>query len=120
MVTVAPAALADTVTPPIFSPAAEATVPLSSASAAGAVVGTAASPAMASHPARIFLMTCLPGCRSPSGRRRNGLQIGDDGVDLRRLELIFEAWHAARAVADDAAHHLVAAARGIPRQGRSV
>src|SRR5260370_24530653 len=39
-----PAALAETVTPPIFSPAAEVTVPLSSASAACAGVTTEIAP----------------------------------------------------------------------------
>src|SRR5712691_925112 len=62
--------------------------------------------------------------RGGSGRgwwwRRHGLEVGNDGVDLRRLELILESRHARRAVGDDVAHDLVAAAGGILGQRRTI
>src|SRR5262245_8740100 len=54
------------------------------------------------------------------GRRWDGSEIRDDGFDLGRLEVILEAWHARRAVADDVAHHGVLSARGVARQLRPV
>src|SRR5882762_1511466 len=47
-------------------------------------------------------------------RHRNGSQISDDGVDLRRLEVILERGHAVGAVDDEGAHDLVVAGgRGL-------
>src|SRR5215469_13475399 len=57
---VAPSALAETVTPPIFSPAAEVTVPLSSTSAASAGIDIRAVAANAA-PAMAGRANCLAG-----------------------------------------------------------
>src|SRR3954463_7068142 len=107
---VCPAALADTVTPPSFSPVADAIAPLSSASAAsGASEKASGIPASASP---ITATEDSIGCRlamsSPSargiggGRRRcwNGLEVSGDRDDLRLVELKLEPRHPRRAVAD--------------------
>src|SRR6202035_5819102 len=54
------------------------------------------------------------------GRRGYGLDVLDDGVDLRRLEIVAEARHARRAVADVFADQFFVAAQGFARQHRSV
>src|SRR6266436_3054333 len=54
------------------------------------------------------------------GLRRYGLDVLDDGADLRGLEIIAEARHARRAVADVFADQLFVAAQGLARQYRSV
>src|SRR6266852_9174553 len=94
---VAPSALAETVTPPIFSPAAETTVPLRIGSPARAsgearTVATMAQSATRKACARdmAFLL------RSAVGGQR--LHIDDDRVDLVRREMILEAGHARRPV----------------------
>src|ERR1700730_5332521 len=60
-------------------------------------------------------------CRSGSTRwirwrRRQHLHIGDDGVDLVWVEMVLEARHVRRAVADDLAHHGFLAAERVLRQ----
>src|SRR4029077_3557090 len=60
-------------------------------------------------------------CRSGSTRwirrwRRQRLHIGDDGVDLVGVEMVLEARHVWRAVADDLAHHGFLAAERVLRQ----
>ena len=50
---------------------------------------------------------------APSGRRRgNGLQILDKSIDLLGREMMLEAWHSRRAIADDLAHHVLASPGG--------
>src|SRR6266700_3172739 len=123
---VAPAALAETVTPPIFSPAADVTVPVSRASAASAalVAKIAALSAVASAirliPMRlralamafllvVFARRTLRPCRCRLRRRsRHGLEISRDRGDLIGVVGIFEARHARRAVGDDVADHILA------------
>src|SRR6476620_1786190 len=107
---VCPAALAETVTPPSFSPVADAIAPLSSASAAAAAAGNASG--MAASAIAIAATEDSIGCRlamsSPSARgiggglRRcwNGLEVGGDRDDLRLVELKLEPRHPRRAVAD--------------------
>src|SRR5258708_16838345 len=119
---VAPAALAETVTPPSFSPAADAIDPLSRPSAACAVSGmnvVAANPA-AAMAARVKPLVGLKviacfisfSLRVPirSTRRRrgwirrwHGFQIRDDRIDLGRLELKPQARHAGGSGADELA-----------------
>src|SRR6185312_14063716 len=47
---------------------------------------------------------------------RYGFEIRDDRIDLCGLEMIFEAGHAGRAVADDLAHHRFLPAQRTARQ----
>src|SRR5580704_9824164 len=102
---VAPSALAETVTPPSFSPAADVMDPLSSASAACADSGinaVAANPAaaMAAKVKRFacFMSVSLGMSIRSTCRRRiwgwHGLQVRGDRIDLGGLELKLEAWHA--------------------------
>src|SRR6516164_8512860 len=115
------------VTPPSFSPAAEAIVPLRMASAAFAPARVIAAPTMAiseaSKTLRGLVMTLSPVGRIRSARRarrsgRSGyrFQVRNDGFDLCGLEMIFEAGHAGRAVADDLPHHGSLSTRRILRQ----
>src|ERR1700733_12000752 len=117
-----PAALAETVTPPIFSPAAEVTVPLSSASAAdaaehmpGAIALDASMMASRREAVRLraFAMGSLliliivlivvvgralrGGRGGHGGGKRHDRQIGRDGGDLAGVVGGFEARHARRA-----------------------
>src|SRR6516225_6263967 len=113
---VPPLGLADTVTPPMALPSEDLTVPLNSASAkTGAAIRRAAAETLARTRARAWRMACsvlLVGVarRAGFGRsrciggRRNGLDIGDDGVDLGGLEVVLEARHAWRAVGDGLVH----------------
>src|SRR5258705_127873 len=103
---VPPSAFADTATPPIFSPPGEVTVPASWACAA-----------KASEPRKPIssLMTS-----SSIGLRRDALQIGDDRVDLLRLEVVLESRHFRRAVGDEHAQRLVLALERRARQHRRV
>src|ERR1700734_345125 len=128
---VPPSGLADTVTPPMVLPSGDLTVPLKSASAkAGTETRIAATAERVAtiKPRRIGFSMILVGIarragfdrRRCVGRRGNGFDIGDDGVDLRRLEVIFEARHARRAVADDLAHDVGLAAERIHRQHRRI
>src|SRR3954454_9566483 len=107
---VCPAALAETVTPPSFSPVADTIAPLSSASAASAASdnasGMAASAiaiAATEDSIRGRLDMSSPSARGIGGGRRrcwNGLEVGGDGDDLRLIELKLESGHPRRAVAD--------------------
>src|SRR6266851_3870691 len=140
---VAPSALAETVTPSSFSPAAEVIDPLSSASAARADIGmnaVAANPAAAmAAKVKPFvfprLFACLFAClmafslRVPirSSRRWrgwirgwHGFQVRDDRIDLGRLELKLEARHARGSVADELAHDVLLAAERVLRQDRPI
>src|SRR3979490_753664 len=101
---VAPSALAETVTPASFSPAADVIDPLSSASAACADSGmnaVAANPAAAmAAQVKLFaylLLACLMSfslgmpirstrCWRGWIRRWHGFEVRDDRVDLGRLE----------------------------------
>src|SRR6185295_15522145 len=112
---VVPSAFAETATPPIFSPAAELMVPdrMPSAAAGSAQdISNATRPVLPSS----FFMGRLSLVSARGRRRRHGLEVGDDGGDLRRFELIFESRHARRAVADHLPHHVFASARRIPGQ----
>src|SRR5271170_684293 len=132
---VAPSAFAETVTPPMASPAADLMVPLKSASAkAGAARQNEAAAATARfattrpHALRIgfsMLMRLigLAGATALAGFGRgrrcgNCLDVGDDGVDLRRFELDLKTRHVRAAVADDVAHDLGLAAERRARQHR--
>src|ERR1700693_6264634 len=61
-----------------------------------------------------------PPRRSGSSLDRNGLQIGDDRVDLIGLEIVLPARHAWRSVGDERAHHLLIAASGVLVERRAV
>src|SRR5256885_16037757 len=107
---VCPSALADTLTPPIASPAADLIVPVSRTSAASAVTGTKASVRPARTLANVnqgaLVMAFLPSGSARLGRRlrrRYGLEVGDDRVDLGALEGMLEAGHRGRAVPADPA-----------------
>src|SRR4029077_2117295 len=102
---VPPSGFADTVTPPMALPSDPLTVPLNSASAkAGSETAIAATAVRLAtmRPRRMGSSIFLVGVarragldrRRRVGRRGNGFDIGDDGVDLGRLEVIFEARHA--------------------------
>src|SRR3954468_173724 len=115
---VPPCGFADTMTPPIASPADDLMLPLRMASAAWAGAGAASSATANTLIPRIkdvLRMASLLRCG-----RGNGLEIGDDGVDLRRLEMMLEARHARRAIADHLAHDIVLPAERLARQRRAV
>src|SRR5450432_582554 len=135
---VAPSALAETVTPASFSPAAEVIDPLSSASAACADSGmnaVAAKPA-AAMAAKVKLLAyrslaCLMAfsLRVPirSTRRRRGrirgwhsFQVRDDRTDLGGLELKPKARHARGSGADEFAHDVLLAVERVLRQDRPI
>src|SRR5262245_20311865 len=119
-----PSAFADTVTPPKTSPAADLTVPLSTTSAARAanadvIAMRTVQPANAhSFLMALLLVSALP--RLGGRRRRNGFDVGDDGVDLARLEMVAEPRHARCAVGDHLAHHVGLAAERLLRQGGAI
>src|SRR5260370_14436229 len=116
---VVPWALAETVTPPSFSPVAEAIVPLSAKSAACAEVArpparlaarfAAANAATPNMNLKAFMAFSPSDCLT-RGDRGYRLEKGDDGVDLGALQIMLEGRHAWRAFADHAPDHLVAAA----------
>src|ERR1700761_3256474 len=106
---VPPCGLAGTVTPPLALPFAELALPLRSALAkAGAAARMRASAvALARTKLRLRRIERVPllirprrgiglagGWRRRLGGRRNGFDVCDDGVDLGRLEGVFEARHA--------------------------
>src|SRR5262249_18386030 len=71
---------------------------------------------------RGFSGACLSASRSGArlwllGHR---LEIRHDGVDLRRLELIFESGHARRAVRDHLPHHVGLSGERLPRERRAI
>src|SRR5262249_34781062 len=116
-----PSALAETVTPPIFSPTVDVTVPLRMMSPARAGAGRVVSNAM-----RAIVETCArvigvsPGIfRSALFSRRQRLQIGGNCVDLSRRKMMLEARHAWRAVCDHLAHEFGPAVERLARQHRS-
>src|SRR5262249_31174016 len=118
---VLPSALAETVTPPIFSPTADVTMPLRMTSPAKAGAGRVVSNAM-----RAIVETCARvlrvspwNFRSALFSRRQRLQIGGNCVDLSRREMMLEAWHAWRAVCDHLAHEFSPAVERLARQHRS-
>src|ERR1700681_1418664 len=128
---VPPSGLADTVTPPMALPSDDLMVPLNSASAkAGTEIRSAPTAVRVgtTEPRRRWVSILLVGMRRRAGfdRRRsvgrcgNGFDIGDNGVDLGRLELIFEARHARRAVADRLAYDVGLAAERVHRQYRPI
>src|SRR5437588_506063 len=99
---VPPTGLAETVTPPSFSPAADVTAPLRTASACARAGMLTAAATMANRQFRVRFMgsspvvlvsSTLAGCR-------DRLEVRDNRIDLRRLEMILEARHAGRAVGD--------------------
>src|SRR5437660_12299068 len=108
---VPPTGLADTVTPPSFSPAAELIDPLRSGSSAlAAVMKAIIAVSIVRKAMRLLFMMLSPLMLhgSARGRRRsrclrggNRFQIGDDGLDVGGLEMVFEAGHSRRPVADD-------------------
>src|SRR4051812_28441217 len=90
-------AFAETVTPAMAAPSAERTAPVSGISAPYPVVAT-------SERTRSERMAVLLICRG-----RNGLEVGDEGVDSGGLEVVLEAWHARAAVGDLLAQRIVIA-----------
>src|ERR1700719_1080303 len=130
---VAPSALAETVTPASFSPAAEVIDPLSSASAACADIGMSAvaANAAAAMAAKVKLFACLmsSSLRVPIRSTRrwrgwircwHGFQVRDDRIDLGGLELELEAGHARGSGADELAHDVLLAVERILRQQRPI
>src|ERR1700693_5002365 len=136
---VAPSALAETVTPESFSPAADVIDPLNSASAACADSGMSA---VAANPAaamvtnvklfggpRVFaglmsfsLRVSICSARRRCGRIRcwHGFQVRDDGIDLGGLELKPKARHARGSGADGPPHEVLLAAERVLRQDRPI
>src|SRR4029077_20811203 len=127
---VCPSALAETVTPPNFSPVEDAIAPLSSASAASTASGDASGIAAS---AIAIIATEEPiGCRlamsSPSARGiggglrrcRNGLEVGGDRDDLRLVELKLEPRHPRRAVADHVLDDALLTTERFPRERGTV
>src|ERR1700728_2411030 len=109
---VPPSGLADTVAPPMALPSDDLIVPLNSASAKAGTATRIAAMAVrfvTIKPRRMAFSVFLVGVarragfhrRRRVGRRGNGFDIGDDGVDFGRLEVIFEGRHARRGVADE-------------------
>src|SRR5215475_7617046 len=125
---VAPSALAETVTPPIFSPDADVMVPARSASAQAALaarVPTAMAITLVPASCRAviimaflrgrslrnsLLLTCGGRHREGLVAHRQGLHIGRDGGNLVGVVGVLESRHARRAVGDDLADRLLAAA----------
>src|SRR5215470_16028310 len=139
---VEPSALAETVTPSILSPAADLIDPLSTTSAAfaeGAKTAKAASARpMAVVAAKLLAiplairLRIMAGLlivvssvrrigRCGCGRRgdRQGLDVGNDGVDLVGTEMILEARHVRRAAADEFTHDVFLSAQRHPGQQRA-
>src|SRR3979490_43756 len=107
---VPPTGFAETVMPPSFSPPAAVIVPLKMASASAVAGPIMAAALIANMKRRAPFMCRLPlfsflADRSSCGRGGDRFQIRDDGLVLGRLEMILEAGHAGRAVADDVSHH---------------
>src|ERR1700730_11792080 len=97
---VPPSGFADTVTPPMALPSDDLMVPLNSASAkAGTEIRMAAMAVRFAmmRPRRMGFSIFLVGIarragfdgRRRVGRRGNGFDVGDDGVDVRRPEWIY-------------------------------
>src|SRR5438067_2607740 len=101
------AIFADTVTPDIFSPFAETIVPLRRLSACASVVASSSESTRRIGPPRLI-------------GTGNGLEIGNDRIDLCWFEVIPEARHLGAAVADEGAHRLVVAAERRARKCRAV
>src|SRR5436190_10236084 len=118
---VEPSSLADTVTPPSFSPDAALIAPVNDWSAACASdvaanpVTTAAT--LVNSMLRTLVMGVLPlrnlVVRSArSGWRWHCPHIRNDRVDFRILQIVLEGGHARRAVGDVLAHNVVVAIGG--------
>src|SRR4051812_12289680 len=104
-------------TPPIACPADDVMLPFMMMSAA---FSSAAPPSSAAVSTLARIRDVLR-IISPSGSwRGNGLQIRRDRGDLFGLEVMAEAGHARRAVADHLAHHIFLAAERLAREGRAV
>src|ERR1043166_6285521 len=115
-----PSALAETVTPPIFSPAADVIAPVRSASACAAPeTPSTAAIAIRLEPIRLepirlepirlallHVMAFSVLVLQVLVTRLEGLEIGGDGGDLLCTVGVFEARHARRAVRDGLAHDL--------------
>src|SRR5579883_886873 len=106
--------LADTVTPAMAFPSTDLTVPLNSASAkVGAATPSAVAAASEAttrlRTLRMSVSVFLIGLARRAGPARcrrgpgcwNRLDISDNRVDLGRLEVVLEAGHARRAIADE-------------------
>src|SRR5262249_29403900 len=115
--------------PPFFPPPADVMAPLSSTSAALAGMAKVDNPAAttAARLARDRYFACVSFIRLLLGitssrrrlRRRHGLEVRHNGIDLCGLEDELESRHAWRPVRDGLAHHVLAAAGGFLRQRRS-
>src|ERR1700722_16185075 len=103
-----PPGLAHTGMPPMALPSDDLMVPLNSASAKAGTESRIAATAVrvvTIKPRRMGVSIFLIGITRRAGfdrgrsvgRRGNGFDIGDDGVDFGRFEVIFEARHARRA-----------------------
>src|SRR5262245_55769964 len=66
-----------------------------------------------------FMAFLLVFVRSTGSDRGDRLEISDDRVDLAALEIVLEAGHARRAIADDAADDVVVAAGGVLGERRT-
>src|ERR1700722_10051923 len=134
---VEPSFLADTCTPSSFWPEAEVIEPVSSWSADAPLAAnpTTRPATLANSLPRICVMmgiSCLrlgvmalfgrwAACRA--GRRgldRHGADVGNNRLDLIRLQVVLEGGHARRAVGDELAHDIVVAAAGFLVERRAV
>src|SRR3954453_18771307 len=105
-------------TPPIACPSDDLMLPFMTMSAALSVVGAASRAAAIAAPARIDRVLVMVSLLRRG--RRDCLEIGDDGVNLRRREMMPETGHSRRAVADDLSHHVVLPAERLARERRPV
>src|SRR5882724_6110107 len=125
---VEPSSLADTVTPPSFSPVAEAIAPLNSWSAACAEKPVITRAALANRMLRMLVMTSFSPLRLEDGpvsaRGWSGSghcpDVRNDGVDLVVFQVMLEGRHARRAVDDVLTHDGVVAVGGGLVQRRTV
>src|SRR5262249_23130443 len=98
-------------------------VPLRTASSAFAAEFIAVSMINAASNLRVRSMTASPIVPIHSaldGRAGDGFEIGNDGIDLRGIEVILEAGHAWGTVADNLTHDAFLPGRGILREFRPI
>src|SRR5215470_16988205 len=113
---VEPSSLADTVTPPSFSPVAEVIAPLNTWSAACAEKPLITRAALANRMLRMLVMTSFSPLRWKKIRSARGWSgsghcpyVRNDGIDLVVFQVVLERRHARCAVEDVFAHDGVVA-----------
>src|SRR6185369_7993250 len=124
---VEPSSLADTVTPPSFSPLADVIAPLNSWSAACAEKPVITRAALANRMLRMLVMTSFSPLRWKRTRSARGWSgsghcpdVRNDGVDLVVFQVMLEGRHARCAVDDVLAHDGVVAIGGGLVQGWAI